>query len=573
MRLSQMYVPTLKETPADAEVVSHQLMLRAGMIRKLAAGIYDYLPLGLRVIRKVEQIVREEMDRAGALEVLLPYVHPAELWRESGRWELYGPELARLKDRSGREFCLAPTAEEVITDLVRHDLRSYKDMPLNLYQISPKFRDEVRPRFGLMRGREFIMKDAYSFDADEEGANAAYERMREAYNRIFRRCGLRFREVAADSGNIGGSFSAEFMVLADTGEDAIVYSDEGHYAANVEKAELPEVPDTPFDGEPAPLEKVHTPDQRTIEEVSAFLETTPQQMVKTLIFLADGEPVVALVRGDHEINMVKLQRLLGAEMLELADPDTIQQVTGAPVGFAGPQGLKVKHLIADYGLRGLGNLTSGANEADYHVTGLNVGRDFEPTQWADIRVAEEGDPCPHGGTYKVVRGIEVGHVFKLGQKYSESMRCTFLDENGKAQQAVMGCYGIGIGRTAASAIEQGHDDRGIIWPIPLAPYHVVIVPAGKPGGAEEVKAQEIYEQLRGLGVEVVFDDRKERPGVKFADADLVGYPIRITVGKRSLAENAAELKLRAEADVTLVPLEEVSARVQQIITEALRDDA
>ena len=569
MRLSRMFVPTLKETPADAEVISHQLMLRAGMIRKLAAGIYDYLPLGLRVIRKVERIVREEMDRAGAQELLLPFVQPAELWQETGRWELYGAELLRLHDRGQRGFCLSPTAEEVVTDLVRNELRSYKNMPLNLYQISPKFRDEIRPRFGLMRGREFIMKDAYSFDASEEGANASYENMRQAYNAIFRRCGLRFREVAADSGAIGGDFSAEFMVLADTGEDAIVYSEASKYAANVEKAELPVIPDSPFTGTMDPLKKVATPDQRTIEEVTAFLGIGPEQLIKTLIFLADGKPVVALVRGNHEINEIKLQRLLGADTLELADPETIQNVTGAPVGFAGPQGLDVEHLIADFGLRGLGNLVSGANEDDHHVTGVNIGRDFTPTQWADIRIAQAGDPCPRGGTYKVVRGIEVGHIFKLGTKYSEPMRCTFLDENGKEKPAIMGCYGIGVGRTAAASIEQNHDEHGIIWPMPLAPYQVVIVPAGRPGGDEEVKAQEVYQQLLALGVEVVLDDRKERPGVKFNDADLIGYPIRLTVGRNSLAENAVEMKIRATGEMTLAPLGDVAAKVRALIDEAL----
>jgi prolyl-tRNA synthetase len=567
VRLSKMFVPTLKETPADAEVASHQLMLRAGMIRKLAAGIYNYLPLGLRVIRKVERIVREEMDRAGALEVLLPYIQPSELWRESGRWELYGGELLRVKDRSQRDFCLAPTAEEVITDLFRNELRSYKDMPRNLYQISPKFRDETRPRFGLMRGREFIMKDAYSFDATEDGANASYEAMRQAYHRIFERCGLKFRAVAADSGNIGGSFSAEFMVLADTGEDAVVYSEEAAYAANVEKAELPEVPETPFGGALDELTLVDTPDQRTIDEVTAFLGIGPDRMIKTLIFQADGEPVVALVRGDHEINEIKLQRLLGADTLELADPDTIEKLTGAPVGFAGPQGLKVEHLIADFSLRGLGNLATGANQAGKHVTGLNLGRDFTPTQWADIRLAQSGDVCPHGGTYRIVRGIEVGHIFKLGTKYSEAMNCRFLDENGRQQPAIMGCYGIGVGRTAAAAIEQNLDERGIIWPFPLAPYHVIIVPAGKPGGAEDIKAGEIYDELLAAGVEVVIDDRKERPGVKFADADLIGYPVRVTIGKKSLAEECAELKLRAAPEFELVPLAEIVAKVCAIIKE------
>ena len=569
MRFSQMFAPTLKETPADAEVVSHQLMLRAGMIRKVAAGIYNYLPLGLRVIRKIEQIVREEMNRAGAQEVLLPAVQPAELWIESGRWQHYGPELLRMRDRHSRDFCFGPTHEEVITDLVRRDVRSYREMPLNLYQIQTKFRDEIRPRFGLMRGREFLMKDAYSFDVDDERANASYEAMRAAYSRIFARCGLRFREVAADSGNIGGSFSAEFMVLAETGEDLIVYSDRGTYAANIEKAELPAAPDAPFAGPLQELKKVATPNQRTIEEVSAFLKVKPSDLIKTLVFTADGQPAVALVRGDHEINPIKLQRMLGAETLELADPATIEQVTGAPVGFAGPQGLKVKHLIADFSLRGRGNLVSGGNEVDMHVTGVNAGRDFNPTQWADIRFAHAGDPAPDGGTYNIERGIEVGHIFKLGEKYSKTMHCTFLDEQGREKPIVMGCYGIGIGRTAAAAIEQNHDENGILWPMPLAPFQVVIIPIGNPGSAEYELGEKLYRAWTAQGVEVAFDDRDERPGIKFKDADLIGFPLRVTIGKKALAEGAVEVKKRAESGFIKVAVDQVINHVPAMIREAL----
>jgi prolyl-tRNA synthetase len=573
VRFSQLFAPTLKETPADAEVISHQLMLRAGMIRKLAAGIYNYLPLGLRVLRKVEQIVREEMNRAGAQEALLPAVQPAELWEESGRWKHYGPELLRLRDRHSREFCIGPTHEEVITALIRDDVRSYRELPLNVYQIQTKFRDEIRPRFGLMRAREFVMKDAYSFDAEEEGANASYEAMRQAYHRIFRRCGLRFREVAADSGNIGGSFSAEFMVLAATGEDAIVYSDEASYAANVEKAELADPGDRPFVGSQQELKKAHTPEQRTIEEVSAFLGVQPGDLIKTLIFVADGKPVAALVRGCHDVNPIKLQRLLGADELDLADPDTIVQVTGAPVGFAGPQGLKLDRVVADFGLRGGGNFVTGGNEKDYHVTGVNLGRDFTPTHWADIRFAQAGDACPAGGEYRIERGIEVGHIFKLGVKYSKSMRCTFLDEKGQELPMIMGCYGIGIGRTAAAAIEQNHDEKGIIWPMPLAPFHVVIVPTGKSGGQEAAVAGRLYEELSDMGVEAVLDDRDERPGVKFNDADLIGYPLRITVGKKGLDHGAVEIKRREEKDYDVVPIEEAAARVKAMIDEALRASA
>ncbi|NLH49346.1 MAG: proline--tRNA ligase [Myxococcales bacterium] len=573
MRFSKLFAPTLKETPADAEVVSHQLMLRAGMIRKLAAGLYDYLPLGLRVLRKVEQIVREEMNRAGAQEVLLPAVLPAELWIESGRWQHYGPELLRFKDRHFRDFCLGPTHEEIVTDVVRRDVRSYRELPLNLYQIQTKFRDEVRPRFGLMRAREFVMKDAYSFDLDEAGANASYEAMRQAYHRIFARCGLKFREVAADSGNIGGSFSAEFMVLAATGEDAIVYSDIGHYAANVEKAELADDPGAAFAGERQELKKVHTPGQHTIEEVTAFLGVQATDVIKTLVFVADGKPVVALVRGDHEINPIKLQRLLKADSLELADPDTIVKVTGAPVGFAGPQGLKTEPVIADYALRGRGNLVAGANEQDYHVTGVNLGRDFQPTQWADLRFAREGDPCPHGGVYRILRGIEVGHVFKLGTKYSQSMRCVYLDENGQEKPMIMGCYGIGIGRTAAAAIEQNHDDKGIIWPMPLAPFQIVVLAAGKTGSEEFQVAEKLYGELLAAGVEAVFDDRDERPGVKFNDADLIGYPLRLTVGKKGLATGAVELKRRAAPELEMVPLADAVAKIKAVIAEELHASA
>lgn len=573
MRYSHFFAPTVKETPSDAEVASHQLMLRAGMIRKLAAGIYNYLPLGLRVIRKVEQIIREEMNRAGAHEVLLPAIQPSELWTESGRWDLYGSLLLRLRDRHGRDFCVGPTHEEVITDLVRRDVRSYRELPLNLYQIQTKFRDEFRPRFGLMRAREFIMKDAYSFDVDDDGANASYEAMRLAYNRIFSRCGLKFREVEADSGDIGGSFSAEFMVLADTGEDQIAYCDSCAYAANMEKAETREPADQQFTGEMAELTKVATPEQRTIEEVSQFLKIEPADLIKTLVFVADDKPVVALVPGNHDVNPIKLQRLLKADSLELAEPEVIERVTGAPVGFAGPQTLKVEHLIADFGLRGRGNMVTGGNEVDMHVTGVNPGRDFTPTQWANIRFAEEGDACPRcEGELKILRGIEVGHIFKLGTKYSKPMRCTFLDEQGREKDMVMGCYGIGVGRSAAAAVEQNFDDDGIIWPIPLAPFHVVIIPIGKPDSEEMKLAEKLEAELTARGLEVLLDDRNERPGVKFKDADLIGLPLRITVGKKALAQGAVELKERGAGEFGLVAKDEVVEKVVQMVHEALHDN-
>ncbi len=569
MRLSKMFAPTLKEVPSDAEALSHQLMLRGGMIRKLAAGIYDYLPLGLRAVRKVEQIVREEMNRAGAQEVLLPAVQPAELWQESGRWQFYGPELLRLHDRHNREFCIGPTHEEVITDLVRRDVRSYRELPINLYQIQTKFRDEVRPRFGLMRAREFVMKDAYSFDIDDAGANVSYEAMRQAYHRIFQRCGLRFREVEADSGNIGGSYSAEFMVLAETGEDAIIYCDHCGYAANLEKAEVAIAPEQPFAGPLQEMKRVPTPNRRTIEEVSNFLGVQPRDLIKTLVFVADGQPVVALVAGNHEVNAIKLQRLLKADALDLADPATIEQVTGAPVGFAGPQGLKVERLIADFSLRGRGNFVAGGNEVDVHVTGVNLGRDFTPTQFADIRQAEIGDPCPRCAPGKLClqRGIEVGHIFKLGTKYSKNMRATFLDENGVEKEMIMGCYGIGIGRTAAASIEQNHDADGIIWPLPLAPYQVIVVPIGKTDGPEYQAAQQLYDELIAAGFETVLDDRDERPGVKFKDADLIGFPLRITVGKKALDQQAVELKRRSVAKFELVPRSEIVDKIRTIIRE------
>ena len=472
VRWSRLLIPTLKEDPSDAAVVSHRLMLRAGMIRQLAAGIYELLPLGLRVIRKVEAIVREEMDRAGAQEVFLPAVQPAELWMTSGRWSVYGAELLRFQDRHGNDFCFGPTHEEVITSLVGREVRSYKELPLNLYQIQTKFRDERRPRFGLMRGREFTMKDAYSFDADEDGAKASYAAMVEAYERIFRRCGLDFRAVEADTGSIGGHDSHEFMVLADSGEDEVVACAGCGYGANVERAEVGGSADPVGAGEdPAPLETVATPGMKTVEEVAAFLEVGPERLVKTLIAVADEEPVVALVRGDHELNEVALRAHLGADAVALADDATVERVTGAPVGFAGPVGLPAgTRIVADPAIRGSANLVCGANQADAHRRGVQPGRDFEVTEWTPLRLARDGDPCPRcDASLELRRGIEVGHVFRLGTKYSEAMGAEFLDSGGKRQPFVMGCYGIGIGRTAAAAIEQNHDEKGIRWPVPIAP--------------------------------------------------------------------------------------------------------
>lgn len=572
MRFSRMLIPTLKEVPSEAEVVSQQLMMRAGMIRRLAAGIYDVLPLGLRVFRKFEAIVREEMNRAGAQEVLLPVIQPAELWQETGRWQKYGPELLRITDRHNREFCFAPTAEEVITNVVRRDARSYRDLPVNLYQIHTKFRDEIRPRFGLMRGREFVMKDAYSFDADEAGAERSYDEMRKAYHRIFERCGLRFRAVAADSGQIGGAFSSEFMVLADTGESAVASCDSCSYAANLEKATTkPPIPAAPPADAPA-LAKVATPNARAIEEVTAFLNVTADRLIKTLVWVADGTPVVTLIRGDREINFVKLQNRLGCDELFMADPETTQAVTGAPVGFAGPVGMATKvRVIADLEIEGMSGAVTGANEADAHVTNVVSGRDFTPDEYVDIRNVVEGDACPLcEGRLRLDRGIEVGHIFKLGTKYSEAMHAVVLNEKGEEVPIVMGCYGIGIGRTCAAAIEQNHDDGGIIWPMALAPFHVMLVTLNAKGDVLAF-ADKLYDDLSAAGVEVLYDDRDERAGVKFKDADLIGIPLRLTVGAKGLEQGIVELKKRSEpaAPFTPIPKDEVVERVKGLIAEAL----
>jgi len=570
MRYSQYFIPTVKETPSDAEVISHQLMLRAGMVRKLAAGVYNYLPLGLRSIRKVENIVREEMNRAGAIEMLMPAVQPAELWQESGRWEQYGKELLRFKDRKDAEFCMGPTHEEVITDLVRREVRSYRQLPINLYQIQGKFRDEIRPRFGLMRGREFIMKDAYSFDVDETAADVSYDKMYQAYRRIFERCGLRFRAVEADTGSIGGSYSHEFMVLADSGEDAIVSCTACQYAANVEKAEVSQTPATEH-ADPRPLERVATPEKKSIEEVAEFLGVHASSLVKTLVLLADNEPVVALVRGDHELNEIKLKNLLGCDQLEMAGDDVVMKVTGAPAGFAGPVGLTVK-IIADLAVSGMRNFVTGANAGDLHLKNVNFERDFTVAASADIRNVVLGDPCPRcdSGTLEMWRGIEVGHVFKLGTKYSKAMKATYLDADGKEQVIFMGCYGIGIGRTVAACIEQNHDDNGIIFPLPIAPFHCIISALNVKEEQVREAAEAIYGQLLAAGIEVLLDDRDERPGFKFKDADLIGIPMRIVVGSKNLADGKVELKQRQTGEVELLPLAEAVAKVKAAVGEALK---
>ncbi len=566
MRTSHILIPTLRDDPGEAETVSHRLMLRAGMIRKVAAGIYTYLPLGLRVIRKIEHIIREEMNRAGAQEVLMPIASPAELWRETGRWDYYGKELFRFKDRHDRDFCLGPTHEEVITDLFRREVRSYRQLPLNFYQIQTKFRDEIRPRFGLMRGREFIMKDAYSFDRDEEGAKLSYQKMYDAYTRIFTRCGLTFRAVEADTGLIGGSSSHEFMVLAETGEETIVYSDQGTYAANVERAEvLPEPEGSPE--APRPLREVATPNCRTVEEVTAFLKIPPQRLVKTLLYKTPKGAIAVLVRGDHDVNEIKLKKLLGVQESELADPETVTALTGAPVGFAGPIGLKRVRIFADQAVRALRNFVVGANRSDTHYIDANWDRDFIVEQFADLRNARAGDPSPRGdGILKVAKGIEVGHVFMLGTKYSQAMKATFLDPQGRETLAVMGCYGIGVGRTAAAAIEQHHDAKGIIWPIPIAPFHVHLLPLS-PSDQVSRLAQSLYDSLVASGVEVLWDDRDERAGVKFNDADLIGAPYQLLVGDKGLAQGAVELKERRTGTVSKIAPDQLISKIQALLSD------
>jgi prolyl-tRNA synthetase len=565
MKTSQLLIPTLREDPAEAETVSHRLMLRAGLIRKVAAGIYTYLPLGLRVIRKVEQIIREEMNRAGAQELLMPMASPAELWKETGRWDFYGKELLRFQDRHERDFCLGPTHEEVITDLFRREVNSYRQLPLNFYQIQTKFRDEIRPRFGLMRGREFLMKDAYSFDRDEAGARLNYQKMYDAYHRIFTRCGLTFRAVEADTGLIGGTSSHEFMVLADTGEETIVYSDHGTFAANVERAEVlaPEKPETE---EMRDLKAVSTPNCRTIEEVTAFLKIPANRLVKTLLYSTGKETVAVLVRGDHAVNEIKLKKVLAISDIELADPATIEQVTGATVGFAGPVGLTGVRIFADQAIPTMRNAVVGGNRLDTHYVDGNWGRDFTADQVLDLRNAQAGDPSPRkDGMLKVTKGIEVGHVFMLGTKYSEAMKATFLDPQGKENFAVMGCYGIGVGRTAASSIEQNHDERGIIWPYPIAPFHVHLIPVSQSDKTAQQTAS-LYESLCMAGFEVLWDDREERAGVKFNDADLIGAPFQVIVGDKGLADGVVEIKVRKTGEKSRLPPSDIAAHLRLIVS-------
>lgn len=565
MRTSRFPLSTLKEVPSDAEVISHKLMLRAGMIRRVAAGVYNWLPLGLRVLRKVEAIVREEMNNAGALELLMPSVQPAELWQESGRWAKYGPELLRIKDRHDREFCYGPTHEEIITDLARRELKSYKQLPINFYQIQTKFRDEVRPRFGVMRAREFLMKDAYSFHIDQASLTETYQVMFDAYTRIFTRLGLKFRPVHADTGSIGGAVSHEFHVLADSGEDAIAFSDTGDYAANVELAEAV----APAGNRPAAtqaMSKVATPGVHSIEEISAFLKIAPAQCAKTLLVQgAEENTVVALVvRGDHELNTIKAEKHPAVlSPFTFATDAQVKAASGAAPGSVGPVGLKIS-VIVDRAAAHLADFVCGANEDGQHLTGVNWGRDLPEPEIADLRNVLPGDPSPDGkGTLSIARGIEVGHIFQLGTKYSEALKATVLDENGRESVMLMGCYGIGVSRVVASAIEQNNDDKGINWPEPIAPFRVAILPMGMKKSYRVAEAcEKLYAEFQAAGVDVLFDDRDVRPGVMFADMELIGIPHRVVIGEKNLDAGVVEYKCGRATDAELVPIDQIVARLK-----------
>ena len=567
MRWSQFYLFTTREVPADAEVVSHKLMVRAGMVKKTAAGIYSYLPFGWRSLQKLMTIVRRELDAAGAVELHMPAVQPAELWQESGRWQKYGKELLRIRDRHERDFCFGPTHEEVVTDVVRRDVRSYRQLPFNLYQIQVKFRDEIRPRFGLMRGREFLMKDAYSFHADAPSLDGTYEAMRQAYCRVFEACRLEYSVVEADTGAIGGSSSHEFMVLAGSGESAVVRCPRCGYAANTEKASTRALHWHLPDEERRPRETVPTPGAKAVSEVAAMLQVPVERVVKTLLYDTERGPVAVAIRGDREVNEVKLQSLLGVERLTLAGEEQVRDVTGAPVGFAGPVDIgKGVDLVADESVRDIPNFVCGANAADAHHVGCNWGVDATPTAWGDFVLVGGGDACPRcDGTLEEFRGIEVGHVFKLGTKYSEAMGCTFLDAAGESHPMVMGCYGLGIGRTVAAAIEQNHDADGIVWPLPLAPFSALLVALNPDDERVRAAAEELYGKLRAAGVDVLYDDRDERPGVKFKDADLIGLPVRVVVGAKSLADGKIELSLRRDRERHLVEPGAALERVLELV--------
>jgi prolyl-tRNA synthetase len=567
MKQSMTIIPTLREIPADAEIKSHQLLLRAGYIRQNASGVYSYLPLAKRVLQKIETIIREEMERAGAVELLMPALQQAELWQESGRWYSYGPELMRLQDRHNRDFALGATHEEVITSLVRDEIKSYKRLPITLYQIQTKFRDEKRPRFGLLRGREFIMKDAYSFHSSQKSLDEVYQKMFEAYSNVFSRCGLNFRAVIADSGAMGGKDTHEFMVLSDVGEDTIAYSDSSSYAANIEMAPVV-VQYEKSNEEVLPLEKVQTIGKKTIDEVSEFLNVSKDKCIKSLLFKVDDQYVLVLVRGDHEVNDVKVKNLFEASIVELATPEETAKVMNCPIGSLGPINVSEQvKVVADKAVQAIVNGVCGANEEDYHYINVNPDRDFQVSEYADLRFIQEGDPSPDGqGKIKFARGIEVGHVFKLGTRYSETMNATYLDENGKTQPMIMGCYGIGVSRTMAAIVEQYHDDRGIIWPLSVAPFSVHLIPVNIKDESQKQLADQLYEMLQKHGIEVLYDDRNERAGVKFADSDLIGIPFRITVGKRA-EEGIVELKIRKTGETLEVHTENLIDIVRQFIVQ------
>ncbi|HWJ78299.1 MAG TPA: proline--tRNA ligase [Niallia sp.] len=564
MKQSKMLIPTLREVPADAEIKSHQLLLRAGYIRQNASGVYSYLPLANKVLKKIEQIIREEMDAAGGVELLMPALQQAELWQESGRWFTYGPELMRLKDRNSREFALGATHEEVITSLVRDEVKSYKRLPLTLYQIQTKFRDEKRPRFGILRGREFIMKDAYSFHTSQESLDEVYEGLYQAYSNTFARCGLDYRAVIADSGAMGGKDTHEFMALSDVGEDTIAYSTESNYAANIEMAPVIntyEKSDEPLNE----LEKVETKNQKSIEEVSAFLQTSPEKCIKSLLFKVDDKFVLVLVRGDHEVNDIKVKNLLDASIVELADPSETVKLLGSKVGSVGPVEVKDVEVIADHAVKSIVNGVCGANEEDFHFINVNPERDFQVTQYADIRFIQEGDLSPDGkGTIVFAKGIEVGHVFKLGTRYSEAMGATYLDENGRNQPIIMGCYGIGVSRTMAAIVEQFNDDRGIIWPKAVAPFDIHLITVNTKDENQNELTDKLYNSLKANRLDVLVDDRPERAGVKFADSDLIGLPIRITVGKKA-SEGIVEVKVRSTGEMIEVHENELVATINQLL--------
>ncbi|RXI97972.1 proline--tRNA ligase [Anaerobacillus alkaliphilus] len=569
MRQTHYLSPTLRDVPADAEVTNHQLMLRAGLIRQTASGVYSFLPLGLRALKKVENIVREEMDMAGAQEVLMPAIQPAELWHESGRWEAYGPELMRFNDRHNREFALGPTHEEVITTLVRDDVKSYKKLPMTLYQIQTKFRDERRPRFGVLRSREFIMKDAYSFDTTQQGLDVSYDKMYEAYTNVFNRCGLDFRAVVADSGAMGGKDTHEFMVLSGIGEDTIAYSSESNYAANIEIA--PVVANySKSTEEVLSLEKFSTPDLKTIDELEDSLGINKEALIKAVLFIVDEKPVLALVRGDHDVNDVKIKHYYEASIVELASREQTLQYMKCEPGFIGPIDISEEvDVVADVAIQYVVNAVSGANEKDYHYRNVNPERDFKVKEYIDLRFIKEGDLSPDGqGVIKFAEGIEVGHVFKLGTRYSESMGAIFLDENGKTQPMIMGCYGIGVTRTVAAVIEQHNDEKGIVWPRAVAPFDLHLIAVNMKDTEQKDLSEQLYKQLMKDGYSVLFDDRAERPGVKFADADLIGLPLRITVGKKA-NEGIVELKIRKTGEVVEVQLEQLSSELTTILSNLL----